>query len=91
MKPKKRINEILEIPKEVYTNEPHIVLNSFEQMIIENYKGILEYEDFFVKISTYIGNININGFNLKLENMSEDDIKINGKIESLDIERKIDD
>ena len=60
-------------------------------MIIENYKGILEYEDFFVKISTYIGNININGFNLKLENMSEDDIKINGKIESLDIERKIDD
>ena len=36
MKPKKRLNEILEIPREVYTNEPHIVLNSFEQMIIEN-------------------------------------------------------
>lgn len=74
------------MPKEVYTKEPKIIVSGFQEIIIENYKGILEYEDFFVKISTYIGNININGFNLKLENMSEDNIKINGKIESLDIE-----
>ena len=74
------------MPKAVYTKEPKIIISGFQEMIIENYKGILEYEDFFVKISTYIGNININGFNLKLENMSEDNIKINGKIESLDIE-----
>ena len=91
MKKISKINKILEMPKEVYTKEPKISITGFEEMIIENYKGILEYEDFFVKISTYIGNININGFNLKLENMSEDDIKINGKIESLDIERKVDD
>ena len=91
MKPKKRINEILEIPKEVYTNEPHIVLNSFEQMIIENYKGILEYEDFYVRVSTYIGIVNIHGIDLKLEKMTEDNLKINGKIENIEIERTIDD
>ena len=91
MKKINKLNRMLEMPKEVYTKEPKITVTGFEEMIIENYKGILEYEDFFVKISTYIGNININGFNLKLENMSEDDIKINGKIESLDIERKVDD
>ena len=87
---KSRINKMLEMPKEVYTKEPKITVTGFEEMIVENYKGILEYEDFFVKINTYIGNININGFNLKLENMSEDDIKIRGKIESLDFERKVD-
>ena len=91
MKSKKKFNEILEIPREVYTNEPHIVLNSFEQMIIENYKGILEYEDFYVRISTYIGIININGINLKLEKMTEDNLKINGKIENIEIERIVDD
>ena len=91
MKTKKRINEILEIPKEVYTNEPHIVLNSFEQMIIENYKGILEYEDFYVRVSTYIGIVNIHGIDLKLEKMTEDNLKINGKIENIEIERTIDD
>lgn len=86
MKKIEKLNRMLEMPKEVYTKEPKIIISGFQEMIIENYKGILEYEDFFVKISTYIGNININGFNLKLENMSEDNIKINGKIESLDIE-----
>ena len=57
------------------------------ELILENYKGILEYEEFFASISTYIGIVNINGFNLNLEKMTNDDIKITGKIESIDIER----
>ena len=56
-------------------------------MIIENYNGILEYEEYFTSISTYIGIININGFNLNLEKMTNDDIKITGKIDSIDVER----
>ena len=63
------------------------IITGFEEMIVENFKGILEYEDFFVRINTHIGIININGFDLKLENMSDDDIKVTGKIESFDIER----
>lgn len=84
---KNRINRMLEIPQEVYSNVPKIVITAFDEMVIENFKGILEYEDFYVRINTYIGIINVNGFDLKLENMSEDDIKITGKIESFDIER----
>ena len=83
----RKIDDILEIPKEVYSNEPKMTIVGCNEMIIENYKGILEYEDFFVKISTHIGIININGFNLKLEQMTGDDIKILGKLESIDIER----
>ena len=90
MKKKNRINEILEIPKEVYSNVPNFIITGFEDMIIENYKGILEYEDFFVKVNTFIGIVNIHGINLKLEKMTEDNIKIIGKIESIDLERTID-
>ena len=78
---------MLEIPKEVYSNEPKLVITGFNEMVIENYKGILEYDDFYVKIKSYIGCINIHGFNLRLEKMTEDNITIIGKIESLDIER----
>ena len=78
---------MLEIPKEVYSDVPKITITGFDEMIIENFKGILEYEDYFVRINTYIGIINVNGFELKLENMSNDDIKVIGKIESFDIER----
>ena len=84
---KSKINRFLEIPEEVYSNTPKIIITGFEEMVVENFKGILEYEEFFVRINTYLGIININGFDLKLENMSDDDIKVTGKIESFDIER----
>lgn len=86
----RKIDNLLEIPKEVTTQTPKLTIIGFEQLLIENYKGILEYEEFFVKISTYIGNININGFNLSLNQMTDDDIIINGKIDSIDFENEID-
>lgn len=85
----RKIDNILEMPRELYTNEPRLTIVGFNEMIIENYKGILEYEEYYVKISTHIGIININGFNLKLEQLTGDDIKIMGDIESVDIERTI--
>lgn len=87
---KNRIDKILELPKEVYTNVPKIVITGFDEMIIENFKGILEYEEFFVQLNTHIGVININGYGLTLENMTNDDIKVKGKIESIEVERTLD-
>lgn len=87
---RKRFNDILEIPKEIYTNIPNFIITGFEDMIIENYKGILEYEDYYVRVNTYIGIVNIHGTNLRLEKMTEDNIKIIGKIDSIEIERTID-
>ena len=72
------------------SNIPKLTITGFDEIIIENFKGILEYEEFFVRISTHIGIININGYGLNLENMTEDDIKVTGKIESIDVERTID-
>ena len=86
---KNRMVKMLEIPKEVYSNIPKLSVTGFEEMVIENYKGILEYEEFFVRISTHIGIININGYNLNLETMTNDDIKVTGKIESIEIERLV--
>ncbi len=58
----------------------------FEEVLIENYKAILEYEDYYIKINTYIGAVNINGFNLRLKEMTGDDIMVYGKIDSIDFE-----
>ena len=85
-----RIDKMLELPKEVSSNIPKISIMGFDEMLIENFKGILEYEEFYIKISTYIGIININGYNLNLENMTNDDIKVTGQIESFEFERLTD-
>jgi len=86
-----KLNNILEVPRELTDNNPKITIIGFDEMLIENYKGILEYEEFYIKINTNIGNININGLNLDLQQVTEDDILVKGTIESLDIDRVIDD
>ncbi len=88
---KNKINKILELPKEITTNEPKITILGFNEMLIENYKSILEYEEFFVKINTHVGAININGFNLKLKEMTGEDIMVLGTIDSIDFESIVED
>lgn len=83
---KRRLDKILEMPEEVYSNTPKLTITGFNEIVLENYKGILEYEEFFVRVCTHIGNININGFELNLNQITDDDVKITGKIENIDFE-----
>lgn len=83
----KRFSEILDMPRELDKKQTKVTIISFDEILIENYKGIMEYEEFFVKINTEIGIININGFNLNLEQMTDEDILVKGIINSIDLER----
>ncbi len=81
-----RISDMLEIPKEVSTSIPKVTIIGFEEILIENYKGILEYDEVFVRISTHIGIVDISGLNLSLNQMTEDDVLVSGRIESIEFE-----
>ncbi len=81
-----KVEKLLEIPQEISSDIPKFTMLGFEKLLIENYKAVLEYQDFFIRISTYIGIININGFELDLQEMRTDELLITGKIESIDIE-----
>lgn len=83
----KKISQILDIPRELDKKQTKVTIISFDEILIENYKGIMEYEEFFIKINTELGVISINGFNLNLEQMTNDDIIVKGIINSIDLER----
>ena len=85
-----KLDKLLDIPKEITTNIPKIIISGFEEVLVENYKGVLEYEENFVKIASYIGIININGISLKLNQMKDDTVLIYGQIDSMTIEKDID-
>ena len=87
MNRKRKLNQILDMPRELDNKEAKITIISFDQILIENYKGILEYEEFFVKVDTEIGTVNINGYKLTLEQITEDDIEIKGTIKSIELEK----
>ena len=46
---------------------------------------LLEYEEFFIKVDTEIGTINVNGYKLTLEQITSDDIGIKGIIKNINI------
>ncbi len=81
-----KLDSLLEMPREVVSTDVKITILGFNEILIENYKNILEYEEVFIKINIFEGTINIHGFNLNLEQMTDDDIKVTGKIDSIDFE-----
>ena len=88
-KPKKysKLDSILEIPREVVSSDIKITIMGFNELLIENYKNILEYQDILIKLNTFEGALTIYGFNLKLENLTDEDIKVKGKIDTIEFER----
>ena len=82
-----RLDRLLEVPEEVSSQNSKITIQDFSKMLIENYKSILEYQDIYIRIKMYSGIVNITVTNLKLEDMTTDDIVVNGDIDSVDFEK----
>ena len=81
-----KLDSLLEMPREVVSTDVKMTILGFNEIIIENYNNILEYEELFIKINIFEGTINIHGFNLRLEQITDDNIKVIGKIDSIDFE-----
>ena len=81
-----KLDSLLEMPREEVSTDVKMTILGFNEIIIENYKNILEYEELFIKINIFEGTVNIHGFNLRLEQMTDDNIKVIGKIDSIDFE-----
>lgn len=81
-----KIEKLLEIPEEVTTNIPKITLIGFNQLMIENYMGVIEYEEYLVKINSSIGIIIIEGNKMNLNQINENDVLISGAISKIYLE-----
>ena len=81
-----KLDKLLEMPREVVSSDVKVTILGFNEIYIENYKNILEYGELFVKINIFNGTVNIHGFNLNLEQMTDEDIRVTGKIDSIDFE-----
>ncbi len=82
----KKIEQALEISEGIIDDITKVSCLGNEKVIIENYLGILEYEDYMIRINTGSGDIFIYGTNLVINELSKDDILINGKIHNIEFE-----
>jgi sporulation protein YqfC len=82
-----KFDRLFEIREEVAYSVPKLTILNFDKMLIENYKCILEYQEFFIRIKMTNGILDINGFNLELNEMTRDDVIVTGTIDSIDFEK----
>ncbi len=76
--------KIMEIPKEIVVDLPLISMTGNEELTIENYKGVIEYSEERIRINTAKGVIKIEGKNLLLNEITDDDIGVTGTILKLE-------
>lgn len=81
---KEKVSKLLEIPDEVATDRPKITTMGKKEVFVENYKGIIEFTNEIVRINSNHGVITITGQNMKIKEITCDDIIIVGDIGNID-------
>ncbi len=80
----RKVTTAIDLPKELVFNLPRIVMISNEEVYIENYKGIVNYNDKEVRLNTNRIPVKITGAGLEITQITADDVTISGRICSVE-------
>lgn len=83
---REQVIEQLELPKDFLLGEAIVTVTGRRELLIENYKGILNYEDSFIKIQAKNCRIIINGRHLSIDYYTNEEMKISGFFEQIQYE-----
>lgn len=87
---KKRISETIAdawgVPKDVIMDIPRLTISGDKEIYIENHKGVFEYTDTVIRVSTSMGIVKICGKNLNIDNISLENILISGVFSKIEYE-----
>lgn len=75
-----KIAEALDLPLDILCDIPRSELMGNSQLNIENIRGVLDYTENSIKINTTVGIIKIEGDELFIDNISDENIFIKGRI-----------
>jgi sporulation protein YqfC len=77
---KKAITEFLKLPKEIALNLPLLTVIGNEEVLIENYKGLIEYAEEKIRLNSSCGVIKVSGKKLEIKQITDENLKISGTI-----------
>ena len=83
---KENMVETLELPKDLMYRASIVTITGRREVLIENYKGILEYTEEYIKIQTKNAKLTVYGKRLNIEYYTNKDMKVVGFIKSIEFE-----
>ncbi|NMA65432.1 MAG: sporulation protein YqfC [Clostridiaceae bacterium] len=79
-----KLARIFEIPGDVIGGNPKVTAIGRGEVLIENFKGIMDFKVGMIRINTNNGVIKITGKDLKIREITSEEIIIGGKISNID-------
>lgn len=83
---KRAMVNALDIPAEVALDVPRIIMTGNYCLTVENHKGIIDYDLNRIRIKIGGGWVEVIGSGLTLQTMCSEELVIEGKIQSLNLE-----
>jgi sporulation protein YqfC len=77
---KKALTELLKLPKEIILDFPLLTIVGNEEVLIENYRGLIEYTEEKIRLNSSCGVIKISGKKLEVKQITDENLKIAGII-----------
>jgi len=81
-----QVIEQLELPRDFLLGDAIVTIIGRRELLIENYRGILIYEDSFIKIQAKNSRILITGVHLSIDYYTNEEMKISGLFEQIQYE-----
>ena len=82
-KPISYVSEHLNLPQDIISGACIVTSYGNRHVYIENYKGIIEYTDDFIRIQGKNCKVLIKGKSLSIYYYGDNDMRVDGKIESV--------
>ncbi|TCT17054.1 sporulation protein YqfC [Natranaerovirga pectinivora] len=80
---KKNLTQALNLPQDVTLGASLVTITGKNEVFIENYKGIIEYDTDYIKLSTKQGIIELRGKRFLINYLTDDEMKITGRISNI--------
>lgn len=84
---RENLAETLQLPGDLVFQDAVITLTGDTQILIENYRGILEYSQSHILVQANRSRIRIQGEHLEILYYTNDEMKISGKFSGISYER----
>ena len=79
-----KLARIFEIPGDAIGSRPKVTAIGRGEVMIENFKGIMDFQEGMIRINTQNGVIKVMGTNLNIREITSEEIIIGGKISNID-------
>lgn len=83
---REQVIEQMELPRDFLLGDALVTITGRRELLIENYRGILDYEDSFIKIQAKNCQILIAGKQLSIDYYTREEMKISGFFEQIQYE-----